>query len=464
MKLRVRMYRQGLGDCFLLTCSDGNETSHLLIDCGVLKGTGDAEKRMQKVAENVHETTGGHLDRLVVTHEHWDHLSGFLQAEAIYDTLEVGEVWLAWTEDPKDELANELRKKKQKRVKGLVAAAKLVDSPDTPAASRTKDQLDALLGFQGDLGAAGTKTTGKALEWVKAREAEVKFLHPGEQLFDLAGLPGIRVYVLGPPHDRALIKRSDPSKAHPEVYELAASEGPHRGFLDAAEALAEGEEPEKQPFDKFFQVAAKDARNDNELWKKYFAKGASWRRIDDDWLGYAGALALQLDSDTNNTSLVLAFELTSDGEVLLFPGDAQVGNWLSWESLEWQVKEGGETRTVKSDDLLARTVLYKVGHHGSHNATLREKGLELMSSAELAAMIPVNRVTAKKMEWLMPFPGLLARLEEKTHGRVMDAELGLDKATPKDLDDASWKRFVARTDVQPDTDTQVGWVDYTLEW
>ena len=97
-----------------------------------------------------------------------------------------------------------------------------------------------------------------------------------------------------------------------------------------------------------------------------------------------------------------------------------------------------QTRTVKSDDLLARTVLYKVGHHGSHNATLREKGLELMSSSELAAMIPVNRVTAKKMDWLMPFPALLTRLVEKTHGRVMDAERGLDDAAAQDLSDADW--------------------------
>jgi hypothetical protein len=452
------MYRQGLGDCFLLTCSDENDESHLLIDCGVLKGTGDAEKRMQDVAQSVHDTTNGKLDRLVVTHEHWDHLSGFLQAGTIFDTFEVGEVWLAWTEDPQDELANELRTRKQKRLNGIVAAAKLADRNDTPAARRTADQLESLLNFHGDLGLAGTKTTGKALEWVKARQAPVKYLRPGDQLFDLAGLPGIRLYVLGPPHDSRLIKRSDPSKKHPEVYELAAAEGSHQGFLAAAEALAEDQKPGGQPFDEFFRVDESDARNENELWKKYYAKGRSWRRVDDDWLGYAGQLALQLDSDTNNTSLVLAFELSSAGDVLLFPGDAQVGNWLSWESLEWQIPEGAATRTVKSDDLLARTVLYKVGHHGSHNATLREKGLELMASSELAAMIPVNRVTAKKMDWLMPFPALLTRLVEKTHGRVMDAERGLDDATAQDLSDADWARFLARTDVQP------GWIDYTLEW
>jgi hypothetical protein len=402
---------------------------------------------MHDVAASVRDTTGGHLDRLVVTHEHWDHLSGFLQAQAIFDAVEVGEVWLAWTEDPQDELAAELRRRKRKRLQGIAAAAKLAEGKEA-------ERLDALLGFEGDLGAAGTQTTGKALDWVKDREADVKFLRPGDLLVDLPGLPGIGVYVLGPPHDRRLIKRSDPSKAHPEVYELASSDDSHQGFLAAAEAFAEDAEPGAQPFDVFFRVDAAKAAEETSLWKRYYEPRDEWRRIDKDWLAYAGPLALQLDSDTNNTSLVLAFELFSGGDVVLFPGDAQVGNWLSWEALEWEANGA----TVKAHDLLERTVLYKVGHHGSHNATLREKGLELMSSGELAAMIPVNRVTAKKMDWLMPFPALLSRLVEKTHGRVIDAERGLDDAQPHELSQAAWKRFLARTDVQ------AGWVDYTLEW
>src|ERR671923_2545383 len=123
-KLRVRMYRQGLGDCFLLTYSadDEEEPTHLLIDSGVLKGTRDAEAQMKKVAENVRDETGRHLDILVATHEHWDHVSGFLQAQSVWDEIEVGEVWVAWTEDPQDELAAELRKRKQKRLNGLAAA------------------------------------------------------------------------------------------------------------------------------------------------------------------------------------------------------------------------------------------------------------------------------------------------------------------------------------------------------
>jgi glyoxylase-like metal-dependent hydrolase (beta-lactamase superfamily II) len=458
-KLRVRMHRQGLGDCFLLTYSaDEHEATHLLIDCGVLKGTPDAEQRMKELAEGVHEETGGRLDVLVATHEHWDHLSGFLQAEPIFNTVDVGEVWLAWTEDPQDEVAQELRRKKAKRKQGIVAAAKLAGAEKTPAARRTARQLNALLSFEGDLSATGTKTTARALEWVKDREAQVRYLHPGDQLFEVPSLPGIRVYVLGPPHDSRLIKRSDPSKAHPEVYEVAGPGGSHEGFLAASEALAEGATPEAQPFDPFFRVEELAAAQHDRLFNQYYANRASWRRIDHDWLGYGSQLALQLDSDTNNTSLVLAFELVSEGSVLLFPGDAQVGNWLSWEALEWSVKEGGGTRTVNSGDLLRRTVLYKVGHHASHNATLREKGLELMTSGELTAMIPVNHKTAEKMDWLMPFPALLRRLVEKTNGRVIDAELGLDDAKPHKLPAAAWGRFLARTDVQP------GWIDYTIEW
>ena len=54
--------------------------------------------------------------------------------------------------------------------------------------------------------------------------------------------------------------------------------------------------------------------------------------MDTDWLNGASGLAIQLDKFTNNTSLVLAIERIADGKVLLFPGDAQEGNWLSWQN------------------------------------------------------------------------------------------------------------------------------------
>ena len=138
-----------------------------------------------------------------------------------------------------------------------------------------------------------------------------------------------------------------------------------------------------QPFAGNYRILMEMAREQPDAFKFFHLNygfkdddSEAWRRIDADWQ-YAGeSLALKLDAATNNTSLVLAFELQNTKRVLLFPGDAQVGNWESWHDCGWSEENGlkkGETVTAK--DLLARTVLYKVGHHGSHNATLREKRL-----------------------------------------------------------------------------------------
>jgi hypothetical protein len=145
----------------------------------------------------------------------------------------------------------------------------------------------------------------------------------------------------------------------------------------------------------------------------------SWRRIDGDWLGAGADLAIQLDKRTNNSSLVLAFEFIDTKRALLFVGDAQVGNWLSWKDVQWKVGD----QTITAHDLLARTIFYKVGHHGSHNATLKAMGLELMVDPDLSAFIPTNEEDAKKVGWgEMPFAPLLSDLEKRTNSRVIRAD------------------------------------------
>ncbi len=151
----------------------------------------------------------------------------------------------------------------------------------------------------------------------------------------------------------------------------------------------------------------------------------TWRRIDNDWLDSATSLALKLDEDTNNTSLVLAIELgkpEDDGPVLLFAADAQVGNWLSWPDVTWDNYHG---RRIAGRDLLQRTEIYKVGHHASHNATLRQGGLEEMKKLKLA-LIPTDSDMAKKVKWgTLPWQPLLTALATATGDRVIrtDAKL-----------------------------------------
>jgi len=143
-----------------------------------------------------------------------------------------------------------------------------------------------------------------------------------------------------------------------------------------------------------------------------------YRRIDEVWADSASSLALKLDSDTNNTSLVVAFRLP-DGTFLLFAADAQVGNWLSWHDQSYDF--GDETLTAA--DILSRTRLYKVGHHGSHNATLKSKGIELMAHDELVAMIStVSKIAeeqGKPPGWQMPYDDIHKELLRRCEGRVL---------------------------------------------
>jgi hypothetical protein len=39
----------------------------------------------------------------------------------------------------------------------------------------------------------------------------------------------------------------------------------------------------------------------------------------------------------SNSSMVLGFEFLESKRVVLFVGNAQVGNWLSWENVKWTV-------------------------------------------------------------------------------------------------------------------------------
>ena len=135
----------------------------------------------------------------------------------------------------------------------------------------------------------------------------------------------------------------------------------------------------------------------NKFFKEhYLKKSESWRKIERDWLQAAETLALALNDFTNNTSLALAFEFTDSGEVLLFPGDAQVGSWLSWTDLSWTVTDpNGATRVVQAADLFPRVVFYKGSHHASYNGTLtgytEAVGLEDMTHRDLVCVVPVDR-------------------------------------------------------------------------
>ena len=499
----VRMYCTGLGDCFLLgfPAMDG-KTSYVLIDCGVWKGTAAATPWMRRIMGHIRdEVFGRGIDLLVATHQHWDHLSGFGQAEDIFGELEVREVWLPWTEDPEDGTAIRLNLERRQALRAAMAAAGMLrqqiaaepmrDTDRWKELEETADDLEAVLGFagydresQGLAQAAGAAPAAPyaaafsgvlgarlgiddLLEIVRNKVAKPRYVRPSLEPLGLSRVLELRIYALGPPTDPKYLGKDDPSSVpgKSEVY-LAGLLMNEDTALYAACSEDDGADERREltyPFDRWQRFSREHVKQDPEL-EEFFRShyledpDAEWRKIDTDWLEAASQLALNLDDHVNNTSLVLAFELGEGGPVLLFPGDAQVGSWLSWHQLEG--RDG-----ITAESLLNRTVLYKVGHHASHNATLKDKGLKLMTeTSRLVAMIPVDEREARKPKgsskdgWAMPYGKLLAELRMRAEERVLradDRELSPTASgeVPQwnDGQRERWQRFAAATVFQHDT-------------
>jgi len=441
--VRIRMYRQGLGDCFLLTFSESNMPDfNMIIDCGLLQGTSNAKSIMNKVAEDISaaltlekEIDGVNkkwLDVVVLTHEHADHISGFNQAKDVFENIHFGEVWVGWMEDESHPNYKAVRERFHKQADGLKAALARMNSNEQKG---LKEAIGLMLDEFFDpnlLGATGTG--GRSAAWdfaLKKSVADPRFLTPGTT-FPLADFGDIRIYILGPSEDFESFTRVNPPED--DTYR---SEGAGFALSDSFFAAAAANDTISaesfQPFEKRLRIARLAAPSDQFFQAHYgFAPTGpeAWRRIDDDWLSVASVFALRLDSYTNNTCLAFAIEFVSSGKVLLFPGDAQFSNWLSWQKLSWQMLDGqGGKVKVTTKDLLERTVFYKVGHHGSHNATLKKHGLEMMTNPELVAMIPVDREKAKSQTsktnpngWEMPERNLFDRLMQRTRGRIVIAD------------------------------------------
>ncbi|TCA23626.1 hypothetical protein E0H70_28265 [Rhizobium leguminosarum bv. viciae] len=449
--MTVRHYCQGLGDCHLIRIKrDGLDDFFMLIDCGVHSSVSGGPGTINAIVSDILTVTK-RIDILVVTHEHVDHVSGFLSAADTFAQLHVDEVWMGWTENPADQQARQLDKFKGQAI-ALLSQASLrmsaVGSSDDYMAN-VRDGVRSVLGF--NFGVKGERVRKMRDEAGKLAQTQPPvYLEPGTLRPAIPGLDDLRIYVLGPPRDAALLKVTDRQS---EMYSLASAvAAPIALSLEGSFALtAAGDQfvdDPAAPFDCNVGLpldGALSAVDDGEFERaavSFLAQhysgplptpartkrqkpvhphviDQSWRRIDHDWLAMSSTLAMQLDDQTNNTSVVLAFEDAKTGRVIIFAADAQIGSWLSWQDLKWNVG----TDIVTGADLLARTVYYKVGHHGSQNATAQAKGLELMISPDLSAFIPTNQKDAKKVGWgEMPFHGILDVLEKKTNGRTMRAD------------------------------------------
>ena len=360
--IRIRMYRIGFGDCFLVTFPG---PLHVLVDCGV-HNRGNIGT-LDRVLEDIEQESGGRLALVIASHAHEDHIAGFIRGQERFRSFSIGEVWLPWSEDRSDELARRLRQSQarlqfalEQHFKASPDAGEAVDLLANASAKRNEPALASL---RDGLGGGG----------------QVAFLRAGETRLEPGGVPGLSARILGPPRDEAFLRRMDPPKA--ERYLRATDDGTvEEGVL--------------RPFDS--PVLPEDDPGPRLTERQRRALQAAVELTPE-------ALAFALDRAINNTSIVALFSYR--GVSLLFAGDSQYGGWKSWLDLPDAAAE------------LGRLSFYKVAHHGSENATPRT-ALEGMPTDKFAAMISTQSVPWPSI----PYGKLMDALERQTGGRVLRSD------------------------------------------
>lgn len=425
-KVVIHMYKMGTGDCFLLKFHDGNKIMFkMLIDCGCwTRSKADIVPFIETLKNDVQ----GHVDVLVVTHEHTDHVLGFEAGEDIFlNNITIGEIWMGWTEEDGDPVVDEWKENYGERKMAIALAAKEVrkrlEAPNYTSQyveSEYKDEIfnlhtrfkDVLSDFATLHVSGELKGSLAGMKVVKEKLAHnnIKYFKPGTIMKGLQGLPGIKIFVLGPPELYKNVKQE--TGASGESYDHNRDVEADDLLLRALDLHGNGTVSQQVfPFEKYYEV--NDGEESNRLNNLYEAE--EWRKIDFDWLFSSGSLALRMNSLTNNLSLALAFQF-EDKKVILFPGDAEFGSWKSWHDIKWE--ENGED--IETKDLLNNTVFYKVAHHLSHNGTAKSIGLNLMNHKDLAAMATLDyNVISSGWKSTMPNKLIIRDLLAQTKGRLM---------------------------------------------
>ena len=343
--VRIRAYDVGFGDCFLLSFVYASAERHVLIDFGSFpKPKRKSAGNMPAIARHILATCKGKLTAVVATHRHADHINGFATTKKgdgsgdIIRACKPDVVVQPWTEKldaavdspgpkgflPADRnhvtaLADMVRFRE-------VLLRRLEDPP--PGWKRAGRELR----FLGENGLSN-RAAVKNLESMAPKEGR-RYVFFGAESGLGRALPGVKVRVLGPP----TISQSD-AVEHMKKHDDA-------DFWHILAATSEsGAGAGGPPF------AARHRRKAGIPGFARWLVGHADKLVRDQVL----SIVRRMDDYLNNTSVILLFE--AGGKKLLFPGDAQIENWSFALSKP-------EIRT-----LLAGVDVYKVGHHGSLNAT-----------------------------------------------------------------------------------------------
>lgn len=351
-RVKVRMYNVGFGDCFLLTVTYHDHGQaidrHVLFDFGTRSHAEDPSITPETTAAQLVEDTCGHLDVLVVTHRHLDHVSAFEYDNTwhLLQGLNPTRIIRPWTDDPS--LPGDARG----------PASPLYDEASIAYATALQagDALADTLAEMVDPDHGRARSLGYLADGVKSCKAAVgrlevwgdngvaRYVATGDDCAIGDILPGVTMRILGPPtmdQSKNLKREADTDKR--EFWML------HQALVDHSAPLVGRGAGGLSP-DALGRLAGPDGYGT-----------ARWllERLSDHDIASMMRVVKGFDDALNNTSVVML--VTIGDRNLLFSGDAQIENWSYIIS------------QLPTDPALARALadidLYKVGHHGSRNAT-----------------------------------------------------------------------------------------------
>ena len=413
--IEVRMYNVGFGDAFRVTVHDGQDTWRVLVDCGV-HSQGQARSISESVKNIIADLADDcgdappHLDVVVATHHHQDHISGF--AEDDWSGVHVDQVWVPFVEDPDDPEGKAVRRAQSltaQKLDALISARQNLAASDTKAGVMLAAAQAFAVNSSGNEKATNRLLSRNGVQF--ANQPEVRFLPDRDAVANTINTEkcGVTAHILGPPRDPAMLKKMNPP----------ASAGWLTLNLDDDEP-ADSSKGVYPLFNRTYFIAD-EAQVPTEL-----AKAQSKLRLSA-LSNDAGLLAAAsiLERSVNNTSVF--FVLDVHGVRLLFPGDAQEGAW----------------EHVRNDPdalaLIENVHFYKVGHHGSHNATPKVF-VENDWAVPGDAMVPWGLV--ERWKTTIPKKELIDALSEKHHRVILPQKvLDGDQTGSKFVQDQWWSQL-----------------------
>ena len=356
-KLLIRVFDVGLGDCIYCRIpkahKDGRDF-HILIDCGTLSSTEYLSNAITCLKPLLPTIDGKrHVDLLVVTHEHKDHMTGF--GMKLWSELSFGAIWMSAAMDLKHPEA-----KRATKLHGFAAGAMERAVRLNMALGPPLMDLAAAMA----LNTAAMTTLRDTLP--KANKIKPVYVHAKSTKKDLAlPLKGADIHVLGPEKDIDFYYLGEPGD--PSLRRLL-------GFIDAG--LPDPEAAVPAP------AAVPVPANIDP---------ADFRQLRSRMLSTALAFANLSGKVCNNTSAVLLIEWK--GKRLLFVGDTE------WDNAYKEGKKANCSWNVmwnlRKKQLEGPLAFYKIGHHGSVNATPWGQTPAASKGEPLAILDAILPVTSK---------------------------------------------------------------------